>query len=98
MLEVWQKKMRVAVEHWSIRRMKTRWGGCNPQKGRIWLNLELAKKPVRCLEYVIAHELAHLIVPSHSPEFLSVMDRYQPDWRARRALLNAQPLAHDNWH
>jgi predicted metal-dependent hydrolase len=97
LLEAWQKKMRVEVADWSIRRMKTRWGGCNPRTRRIWLNLELAKKPVRCLEYVVVHELAHLIEPLHSPEFLSVMDRHLPDWRARRALLNAQPLAHDLW-
>ena len=97
LLEAWQKKMGVKVADWSIRRMKTRWGGCNSQKDRIWLNLELAKKPVRCLEYVIIHELAHLIVPSHSDKFIAVMDRYLPDWRARRALLNAQPLADDNW-
>lgn len=67
------------------------------RSGRIWLNLELAKKPVRCLEYLIVHELVHMIERTHNERFVALMDKHLPDWKARRTLLNAQPLAHDTW-
>ena len=93
----WQKVMRVELAECGIKRMKTKWGSCNTDARRIWLNLELAKKPVQCLEYLIVHELAHLIVRHHDDRFTTLMDEHLPDWKARRALLNAQPLAHDTW-
>jgi predicted metal-dependent hydrolase len=93
----WQHAIGVHLADWDIRRMKTKWGTCNPNASRIWLNLELAKKPVRCLEYLIVHELVHLIERTHNDQFLALMDDYLPDWRSRRTLLNAQPLAHDAW-
>jgi predicted metal-dependent hydrolase len=77
--------------------MKTKWGSCKPESRRIWLNLELAKKPVQCLEYIIVHELVHLIERRHNDRFLSIMDEHLPQWRIRRAELNAAPLAHENW-
>lgn len=93
----WQKALGVELAEYGIRRMKTKWGTCNSNARRIWLNLELAKKPVQCLEYVIVHELAHLIERRHDDRFISIMDQHLPDWRTRRALLNAQPLAYDTW-
>jgi hypothetical protein len=76
--------------------MKTKWGSCNSNKGRVWLNLELAKKPTDCLEYVIVHELAHLRVRRHDVRFHALMDRL-PRWRTTRKLLNAAPLANERW-
>jgi predicted metal-dependent hydrolase len=77
--------------------MKTRWGTCNPVSHRIWLDLELAKRPAQCLEYLAVHELAHLIEPSHNDRFIQVMDRHLRLWRLHRDALNSQPLAHDTW-
>lgn len=93
----WTQAIGVHLADWGIKRMKTKWGTCNPTAGRIWLNLELAKKPVQCLEYIIVHELAHLIERTHSERFLAIMDKHLPHWKTRRTLLNAQPLAHDTW-
>ena len=77
--------------------MKTKWGSCNPANGRLWLNSELAKKPVSCIEYIVVHELVHLIEPSHGDQFTVLMDKFLPDWSARQAELNAAPLAHEDW-
>ena len=77
--------------------MKTKWGSCNPTSKRVWLNTELAKKPSECLEYIIVHELVHLIEPRHGQEFVALMDHNLPDWRRRRSLLNSSPLAHESW-
>jgi predicted metal-dependent hydrolase len=77
--------------------MKTKWGSCNRESGRIWLNLELAKKPPPCLEYVLVHELAHLVERNHGDRFTELMDRILPDWRGRRAELNRAPLADEAW-
>lgn len=92
LIATWEPFMGVTVKEWRIRKMKTRWGSCNVQKGRIWLNLELAKKPMRCLEYVIVHEMAHLIEPSHNRRFWGILDRHMPDWRPRREELNRFPV------
>lgn len=97
LLQKWQKVLGVEVAGCGIKRMKTKWGSCSAEARRIWLNLELAKKPVQCLEYLIVHELAHLIERHHNDRFAALMDERLPDWKARRALLNAQPLAHDTW-
>ena len=93
----WQKALGVELAGWGIKRMKTKWGSCNPDARRIWLNLELAKKPVQCLEYLIVHELAHLIERHHNARFTALMSKNLSDWKARRVLLNAQPLSHDTW-
>jgi predicted metal-dependent hydrolase len=95
--EKWQKALGVEVAECGIKRMKTKWGSCNPEARHIWLNLELAKKPVQCLEYLIVHELAHLIDRHHNDRFTALMDKHLPDWKARPALLNAQSLAHGTW-
>ena len=76
--------------------MKTRWGSCNPDARRIWLNLELAKKSTVCVEYILVHEMVHLLERHHSDEFRAQMDRLLPQWRLCRDELNAAPLPHDD--
>ena len=77
--------------------MKTKWGTCNPDARRIWLNLELAKKPHECLEYIVVHEMIHLLERNHSDRFYALQDRYMPSWRGRREVLNREPLADEEW-
>lgn len=97
MIETWQKTLCVDVAAWGIKRMKTKWGTCNAQNRRIWLNLELAKKPIECIEYVVVHELAHFLVPRHDEKFVALMDRHFSKWRFLRSELNAQPLTEEKW-
>ena len=87
-LPKWEKITGLYCDSWQIKNMKTRWGTCNIRTRKIWLNLQLAKKPIECLEYVILHELAHLKVPNHGKDFIAIMDHYMPDWRDVRARLN----------
>jgi predicted metal-dependent hydrolase len=75
--------------------MKTRWGSCNPKARRIWLNLELVKRPIHSLEYVVVHELTHLIERRHGERFKTLMDQHMPQWRSHRAELNSEPLARE---
>lgn len=93
----WQEELGVSVTSWGIKRMKTKWGACNPQRRRVWLNLELIKKPPECLEYLVVHELAHLLVRHHDDWFFALMDRHLPSWRNARRTLNAAPLANESW-
>jgi len=97
LLEKWQAALDVQVTDWGIKRMKTRWGSCNVSARRIWLNLELAKKPVQCLEYVLVHELVHLVERHHNERFTSLMDANLPQWCQYRDVLNGSPLAHEEW-
>ncbi len=97
LLEKWQKRLGVEVSACGIKRMKTRWGTCNPDARRILINLELAKKSADCLEYVVLHELVHLLVKRHNDHFVEIMDKCLPRWRALRAELNGFPLAHEVW-
>lgn len=97
LLEKWEKALGVQVAECSIKKMKTKWGSCNANDGRIWLNLELAKKPVQCLEYLIVHELTHLIERQHNDNFISIMNKHLPQWRLHRELLNSAPLPHESW-
>jgi|ERR1039458_2817687 predicted metal-dependent hydrolase len=97
LLEKWQTALGVQLAEWRIKKMKTNWGTCNAQARRIWLNLELAKKPVSCLEYIIAHEMAHLLERHHNDRFVAIMDKSLPHWRSCRHLLNAAPLGHATW-
>ncbi|MDO8539956.1 MAG: SprT family zinc-dependent metalloprotease [Opitutaceae bacterium] len=97
LLEKWQRLLGVRVADWGIKKMKTRWGTCNVEARRIWLNLELAKKPVQCLEYILVHELTHLIERHHNDRFVSLMNKHLPQWRLRRQELNSAPLAHETW-
>jgi predicted metal-dependent hydrolase len=93
----WEPMIERSVSQWGIKRMKTKWGSCNRESGRIWINLELAKKPPDCLEYVVVHEMAHLVERNHGERFAKLMDSLLPDWRARRDTLNAAPLADEAW-
>lgn len=89
----WAERLGVATPRWGIKRMRTKWGSCNPEKGIVWLNLDLAQKPLVSLDYLILHELAHLLAPRHDEMFASIMDRNMPGWRQIRADLNALPLS-----
>jgi predicted metal-dependent hydrolase len=93
----WQDKTGITVGDWRIKRMKTKWGSCNTDHCRIWLNLELEKKPVRCLEYIIVHEMTHLLEPSHNEDFITLMDKFMPHWSNYRDELNSSPVAHEDW-
>lgn len=93
----WEPVIGQQVPFWNIRRMKTKWGSCNPDSGRIWFNLELATKDPRCVEYIVVHELAHLRERGHGPRFLEIMDQLVSDWRQRRDELNDAPLAQEEW-
>jgi predicted metal-dependent hydrolase len=97
LIEKWQSALGVQVADWGVKRMKTRWGTCNTRARRIWLNLELAKKPVQCLEYIIAHEMVHLLERHHNDHFMALMEKHLPHWRTSRQELNAAPLAHETW-
>ena len=87
-LPKWEKITGLHCDSWQTKYMTTRWGTCNTNTGKIWLNLQLAKKPIECLEYVILHELTHLKVRNHSKEFVALMDQYMPYWREIKKLLN----------
>ena len=97
LLDKWQPVLGVQVADWAIKNMKTRWGSCNAAARRIWLNLELAKKPVQCLEYIVVHELVHLLERYHNDKFIAIMNEFLPQWRSRRSELNAAPLGHAKW-
>ena len=87
LVEKWEPVLGVKAGKLAYRKMKSRWGSCQPSTGRICINVVLALYPPECLEYVVVHELAHLLVPGHGPEFHAVMDRVMPDWKQRRAKL-----------
>ncbi|MGA5898089.1 M48 family metallopeptidase [Streptomyces venetus] len=97
LLEKWQPVVGQEASRFVVRRMKTKWGTCQQASRSIWINPELAKKHPRCLEYIIVHELTHLIERSHSARFQELMDSFLPDWRARRDELNEAPLAAEEW-
>ena len=97
LVEHWSERLEVETPDWGIKKMKTRWGTCNQAAGRIWLNLELAKKPPQCLEYIVVHELLHLLERHHNERFAALMEQSLPDWRLRRATLSNAPLAHEEW-
>lgn len=97
LLDRWQPILGVQVAAWGVRRMKTRWGSCNIPARRVWFNLELAKKPQQCIEYVVVHELAHLLERRHDDRFTALLDRHLPNWRTLRDILNRAPLGHDDF-
>ena len=96
-LAQWERRLGVQVEEWGVKLMKTKWGTCNIEKKRILVNLELAKKPVHCLEYIIEHELVHLLERLHNERFLAYMDKYMPRWKHYRDELNKLPVSHIDW-
>ena len=93
LIEKWERKLGVEVNRYFLQRMKTKWGGCNPKSRTIRLNTELVKKPKDLLDYIIVHEMAHLIEPTHNERFIAVLDKHYPTWREAREELNALPLS-----
>jgi len=92
-----EQKLDVKVAEIRIRKMKTKWGTCNPDAKRIWLNTELAKKPIESIEYVLFHEMVHLIERNHNDKFISYMDEFLPKWKHLREELNRSALGHVEW-
>lgn len=97
LLKHWQPRVGVKVKRFFVRRMKTKWGSCNHTARTIRLNTELAKKPPECLEYIVVHELVHLLEPTHNPRFLELMDRFMPNWKYHRQTLNQLPVRKERW-
>lgn len=94
----WEPVIGVKVSQWGIKKMKTRWGACNIAAKRIWLNLELAKKPPECLSYILVHEMVHLLERHHNDRFKALMDGFMTQWRLYQETLNRAPLAHEEWY
>lgn len=97
LIEKWEPVIGVSIADWGVKQMKTKWGSCNIQARRIWLNLELIKKPPRCLEFIIVHEMVHLLERHHNERFVVLMNQFLPQWRQYREELNRAPLAHAEW-
>ena len=97
LIDKWEKEIGVKCSDYGIKKMRTKWGSCNTEAKRIWLNLELAKKPKTCLEYIIVHELVHLLERSHNERFVKFMDEFMPKWRFYRDELNRLPYSHVDW-
>lgn len=93
----WEKVIPVKVQDFGIKQMRTKWGTCNIEAKRIWLNLELVKKPLQCLEYILVHEMVHLLERRHNDRFMAYLDKYLPQWKDRRDLLNRLPISHLDW-
>jgi predicted metal-dependent hydrolase len=96
-IEKYETALGVSLEKLFVRQMKTRWGSCNHQRRTIRLNTELAKKPIECLEYIVLHELVHLIEPTHSARFKALVRQHMPNWELRRQALNRLPVRHETW-
>jgi predicted metal-dependent hydrolase len=93
----WEQILGVKVADWRIKQMKTKWGTCNIEAGRIWLNLELAKKSAQCLEYIVVHEMVHLLERHHNDHFAQLMNKFMPQWKLHREELNHSSLGHEEW-
>jgi predicted metal-dependent hydrolase len=93
----WEQKIGVKANGVAVRRMKTKWGSCNPTAKTILLNTDLAKEPRECLEYIVVHELVHFLEPTHNEQFIKLMDQHMPKWQSHRQLLNSLPVRHENW-
>lgn len=97
MIDHWENKIGVKVNFCGVKKMKTKWGSCNIEKKRIWLNLELAKKPIQCLEYILVHEMLHLKERHHNDKFKALLDNHQPNWKQLKDELNRIPVSHADW-
>jgi predicted metal-dependent hydrolase len=98
LIRMWEPRLGVEVASYFLQRMKTKWGGCNPRARSIRLNTELVKKPKDLLEYVVVHEMLHLLEPTHSERFITLLSKHYPSWREARAELNALPLGAAVWN
>lgn len=97
LLGKWEPLLNVSVARIFVRRMRTRWGSCNPQTHSIRLNTDLAKKPRECLEYILVHEMLHLLQPTHNARFVALMDQFMPRGQLYRDILNHLPVRHERW-
>ena len=97
MVDQWVEKIGVTLDRFYIQGMKTKWGSCSPHNQSIRLNLELVKKPPECLEYIVVHELIHLIEPTHNERFIALLDHHMPRWKYHRDELNRLPVRHESW-
>ena len=97
LIEKWSGRLGLTLTGYFVRRMKTKWGSCTPRRGFIRLNTELVKKPMDLLEYVVVHELVHLIEPTHNEDFVALLNKHYPNWREARAELNELPLTAEVW-
>lgn len=97
LIEKWEETMNVSVSEFGVKKMKTRWGTCNSKAKRIWLNLELAKKPTHCLEYIIVHEMVHLLERGHNDRFKAHMSHFLPQWKKIKDELKRMPISQGNW-
>ena len=97
LIEKWERSMGVTVRRLFVQRMKTKWGSCNHRSGSIRLNTELARKPRECLEYILVHEMAHLLEPTHNACFMDLLNRCMPKWEFHRDVLNRLPVRHESW-
>jgi predicted metal-dependent hydrolase len=93
----WERVVGVNVRDVYVQRMKTKWGSCSASAGTIRLNSELAKKPRECLEYIVVHEMVHLLERTHNRRFMSLMEQFMPRWRSHRELLNRLPVRREKW-
>jgi predicted metal-dependent hydrolase len=93
----WEDIMNVQTNDFGIKKMRTKWGTCNIEAKRIWINLELAKKPIQCIDYIIVHELTHLMERNHNSKFVAIMDNYLPNWKELKVELNKLPVSHTEW-
>ena len=93
----WEPLLGVKVEKFFVQKMKTKWGSCSPASKSIRLNTDLAKKPPACLEYIVVHEMVHLLEPTHNASFITLMDQFMPKWRFYKDKLNKLPVRHENW-
>jgi len=98
LVAAWSRTLGLDAPRVHIQHMKTRWGSCSPARRSIRLNTELAKKPLGCLEYIVVHELVHLLEPTHNERFKALMRTFLPDWEDRRRELNQLPVRHEEWH
>jgi predicted metal-dependent hydrolase len=98
LLELWEPLIGVRAERFFVQRMKTRWGSCNHESHTIRLNTELAKKPAECLEYIVVHELVHLLEATHNARFIARMEQYMPRWKFYREVLNRLPVRQEAWN
>lgn len=96
-IDKWENVIGVKANEWGVKQMRTKWGSCNIDSRRIWLNLELGKKPRQCLEYIVVHELVHLLERNHNDKFIAHLNQFMPKWRAHRDELNSLPVSHTDW-
>jgi predicted metal-dependent hydrolase len=97
LIEKWERSMEVTVQQFFVQRMKTKWGSCNHRAGSIRLNTDLARKPKECLEYIVVHEMVHLLESTHNARFMDLMSAYMPKWEFYRDVLNRLPVRHESW-